>query len=348
MPGRQPDSPRPAFGLALIDESVPSVSVIIATHNRPRTLARAIESARASARGGVEVVVVDDASGDETERVCRATPGIVYVRVERNQGVAGARNIGLLASRGDYLTFLDDDDVRLPGSLDRQVEALASAPEAAFVYGQALIGQQSGAATGEFYPARCPRGDVFWELLAQNFVPCGAAVFRRSCLYGVGLMDDGISGIDDWDLWVRLSERYEVLAEERPVVIWRRSTPATGQGTSRAAALVGLSARQFRRHWLGLPRAAEAPAARQRESWRRFSDNMAKHLLWETWRALAAGLPVQALRNCLAALRLFPAAVVRVISPSSLRYLLEHAPREWRAIRGGARPSPESTNRGRR
>lgn len=327
---------------------MPRVSVIITTHNRPRLLARAIESARASARGDVEVVVVDDASEDETERLCRADSGIVYVRAERNQGVAGARNIGLLASRGDYLTFLDDDDVRLPGSLDGQVEALASAPEAGFIYGQALIGRQSGAPTGEFYPARCPRGDVFWELLAQNFVPCGAAVFRRSCLYGVGLLDDGISGIDDWDLWVRLSEQYAVLAEERPVMIWRRSTPATGQGTSRAADLVRLSARQFRRHWLRLPRAAEAPAGRRRESWRRFSDNMAKHLLWETWRALAAGLPLQAQRNCLAALRLFPAGVARVASPSSLRFLLQHAPREWRAVRGGARPSSESPSRGRR
>ena len=331
----------------MIDEVVPEVSVIIATRNRPRSLAHAIESARSSARGGVEVVVVDDASADETERVCRAAAGVTYVRAERNQGVAGARNIGLLASRGDYLTFLDDDDVRLPGSLDRQVEALASAPEAAFVYGRALVGQQSGAATGEYYPERCPRGDVFWELLAQNFVPCGAAVFRRSCLYSVGLLDDGVSGIDDWDLWVRLSERHAVLAEEQPAMIWRRSSPATGQGSSRAAEMVRLSERQFRRHWLRLPRAARAPARRRRESWRRFSDNMAKHLLWETWRALAAGQLLQAHKNCFAALSLFPAGVARAASPSSLRFLLRHAPREWREVRGSARPLPESPTRGR-
>src|SRR3954470_23631066 len=110
----------------------PEVSVIITTHNRPHMLARAIESAREASQGDVEVVVVDDASSDETASVCRSISDINYVRVERNQGVAGARNLGILASHGAYLSFLDDDDLRLPGSLDRQVEALAPFPESGF------------------------------------------------------------------------------------------------------------------------------------------------------------------------------------------------------------------------
>ena len=98
-------------------------SIIITTHNRPKLLRRAVESAFAAGTN-LEVIVVDDASTDETARVCRDLPRIKYVRVERNQRVAGARNLGLLASSGQYITFLDDDDVRFPGSLDRQIKLL--------------------------------------------------------------------------------------------------------------------------------------------------------------------------------------------------------------------------------
>src|SRR5437588_12046341 len=95
---------------------MPSVSVIIPTHRRPHLLGRAVESARAAGES-VEVVVVDDASTDETAEVCASIPNIRYVRIESNRRVAGARNVGLLACAGEYLSFLDDDDLRLPGSL---------------------------------------------------------------------------------------------------------------------------------------------------------------------------------------------------------------------------------------
>src|ERR1043165_2130661 len=108
---------------------MPRSSIIIATHSRSQLLPRAVESARAAGID-VEVIVIDDASTDETAAVCRTLKGIKYLRVERNQRVAGARNIGLVASKGEYLSFLDDDDTRLPGSLDLQVELLAQNPDA--------------------------------------------------------------------------------------------------------------------------------------------------------------------------------------------------------------------------
>jgi glycosyltransferase involved in cell wall biosynthesis len=313
------------------------VSVIITTHNRPHLLSRAVESARGASSGPVEVVVVDDASGEETARVCRGLKEIRYVRVESNLGVAGARNRGILASRGEYLSFLDDDDVRLEGSLDGQIEALDSAPDAGFVYGQAILGMEDGSPTEDFYPARCPAGDVFWELLSQNFVPCGTVVFRRSCLDRVGLLDTGIPGIDDWDLWVRVAEFYPVLSQERPLMIWRKSTPDSGQGTSDAARMVELSVRRFRDYWLALSRVRQAPARRRREVSRRFSFNMARHLLWEAVRSLAAGQSRRSRKNLLAALRLCPSGVARVlVHPRSFRSLLTRAPKERRALKAGA------------
>ena len=156
------------------------------------------------------------------------------------------------------------------------------------IYGQAFYGDQEGNPTDRFYPADCPQGDLFWKLLCRNFIPCGSAVFRRSCLSRVGLLDDSIAGLDDWDLWVRIGEIYPIIALELPVITWRRSTPASGQGTSNAAQMVSLSVRQFHR-WMNLPRAESASRHTKRSLWHGFSENMAEHLIWESARALRSG-----------------------------------------------------------
>jgi glycosyltransferase involved in cell wall biosynthesis len=297
---------------------MPRASIIIATHSRPHLLPNAIKSARA-AGSDVEVVVVDDASSDETARVCQSLSGIKYVRLDRNQRVAGARNVGLVASRGEYLSFLDDDDTRLPGSLDAQIEVLEGKPRAGVIYGQAIRGDQHGRPGHLSYPATCPQGDIFWKLLTQNFIPCGSAVFRRSCLSSVGLLDDSVPGMDDWDLWVRIAEIYPIMALEKPVIIWRRSTPASGQGTSRAAALVSLSVQKFRNSWMNLPRFVEAPEKTRRAAWRRFSENMAEHLIWESVRALRRGRPGQSLRDLSVLPRLSPLSLMRIVEHRILR-----------------------------
>lgn len=312
------------------------LSVIIATRNRPRVLPRAVESAR-RAGAEVEIVVVDDASTEETQEVCRHLSGINYVRAERRQGLGGARNLGIVASEGEYLSFLDDDDVRLPGSLDLQLEALESAPEAGFVYGQASVGDQDCVPTGEVYPRHCPRGDVFWELLAQNFVPCPSVIFRRSCLYRVGLLDDQSPVIEDWDLWVRIAELYPVIALERPVVVWRRSTPTSGQLTSQPVEMVRHSTRHFQRRWLTLPRATNAPARVRREAKRQFSINMSKHLMWQAACSLKEGQVSSARQNALAALCLHPLGVARAAaSASTFRFLFAKVSGKSRGAAGSS------------
>jgi glycosyltransferase involved in cell wall biosynthesis len=314
------------------------VSIIITTHNRPHLLSRAVESAHAaSRRRRVEVVVVDDASAETTANLCRNLRGVKYVRLERNHGVAGARNRGILESSGKYISFLDDDDARLAGSLDIQLDALEAAPEAGLMYGQAILGLEDGSPTDDFYPAHCPQGDVFPQLLAQNFVPCGTVLFRRSCLERVGLLDAGIPGIDDWDLWVRIAELYPVLSQEEPVMVWRKSTPLSKQGTSNAVRMVELASRRFKDYWLALPRAQKFSARTRRKVSQKFSNNMANHLLWESVRSLASGQMLRPQKNILAAIRLCPAGVARaLLRPKNFRFLLTHAPKEREALRSSA------------
>jgi len=279
------------------------ISVIIPTHSRPHLLPRAVESALAAGTD-VEVVVVDDASTDETAEACRALKGIRrYVRLAHNQGVAGARNVGVLSSTAEYIAFLDDDDLRLPGSLDLQLAVLNNTPSAALIYGQALIGGATDRFTHDRYPQPCPEGDVFWQLMTQNFIPCGSVLFRRSCLFSTGLLDRSIVGIDDWDLWLRIAALYPVAALDQPVVVWHRPSPESDQSSARVVEMVALSTKQFRRRWLRMPRASEASPMVRREAARRFSQNMASHLANEALRSLSRWRLMRANRCLVAALR---------------------------------------------
>lgn len=292
--------------------TLPQASIIITTHNRPHLLPRAIESAR-RAGTNLEIVVVDDASSDNTAEVCREFNGhIKYVRVDRNQGVAGARNIGLLTSQGEFVSFLDDDDIRLPGSLDKQVAMLRQDSQAGLIYAQAIIGDQDGHTHQGITPEELPQGDLFFKLLASNFIPCGSVVFRRACLSAVGLLDDSISGPDDWDFWIRVAEIYPLIALKESVAVWRQSSPGSGQGTSQTDRMVALGIKQFGR-WMHLPRMAGASRRTKRAVWFEFSRRMAARLLWDSVRAVRLGQLGQLGRNFVTLPRLHPLAVLKVL-----------------------------------
>jgi glycosyltransferase involved in cell wall biosynthesis len=293
------------------------VSVIIPTHNRPHLLPRAVESARA-AGADVEIVVVDDASTDETANVCRQLEGIKYVRLEHNQGVAGARNVGVLASSADYIALLDDDDLRVSGSLDRQVALLEEDAAAGFICGAMLLSCQDGRLTGEVSAPGRPGGDVFWELLELAFpVMPLSVVIRKACFTRVGLFDNGLPGLDDWDMFVRIAELYPVVVFDEPVGIYRQPTPSSGQGSSAQARHLSRAARHHLK-LLCLPRAAAAPAEARREMRARTLNRIADTLLLNAVRRLQEGAFCSALANGLAALRLRPS---RALRPDAYRRL---------------------------
>ena len=297
------------------------VSIIIPTHNRPHMLPCAVESARA-AGADVEIVVVDDASTDETAHVCRHLEGIKYIRLEQNQGVAGARNVGVLASSADYIALLDDDDLRVSGSLDRQVELLEADAAAGFICGAMLLSNQDGRLTGEVSAPRYPSGDVFWELLELAFpVMPLSVVIRKECFERVGLFDSGLPGLDDWDMFVRIAELYPVAVSEEPVGIYRQPTPTSGQGSSAQARHLSRAARHHLK-LLCLPRAAAAPAAARREIRARTLNRIADTLLLNAARRMREGAYHFAVSNCLAALRLRPSRALRPVAYRRLASIL--------------------------
>ena len=123
---------------------LPLVSVIIPTYNYGRYLGKALASCRDQTYKGLEIIVVDDGSTDDTRGVVeRFGPDVVYI-FQENQGVSRARNTGLAVGRGELLTFLDADDYLLPDSIAARVEILRSRPDIGIVFSDTFPATRRG------------------------------------------------------------------------------------------------------------------------------------------------------------------------------------------------------------
>ena len=300
------------------------VSLIIPTFNRPHLLSRAVESAQRAGQD-VEVIVVDDGSSDGTASVCAALRDVKYIRLDRNQGVAGARNVGLLESSGEFIAFLDDDDMRLPGSLDHQVSLLLARPEAGLVAGGVMLADQDCVPTGEVAVPRGNSGDLFWKVLELDLhlIP-DSVVVRKECFFEVGIFNRRLAGIDDWDMWTRIAEVRPIVVDPAPVCVYRVASPGSGQGSSALGRHMH-AAVNHQTNPFSLPRAQDAPAAQRRAVRRNTRRRIADTLSWRAAEELPRGAFRFAALNFLIAVRLSPFWAVR---PTHLRVLWRSATRE--------------------
>ncbi|HEV8426717.1 MAG TPA: glycosyltransferase [Pyrinomonadaceae bacterium] len=297
---------------------MPSVSVVITTYNRAQLLRRAIESAL-NAGSDPEVIIVDDCSTDDTREVCEEFAGIRYVRLRSNRGLAHARNVGIAESSCEFIAFLDDDDLRLPGSLDTQFRVLSADHNTAFCYGQALMGDaRRQLPTGEIYPISCPQGDIFWDLLEDNFIPMPSVLARKSSLINLGGFNTDLSLIEDWDMWLRLSEHFLIAAIEEPVAIYRKPVAESNQMCSNSAQLCR-QALYVQQMALNRPRAQVAPRSRRRYVRRRFRDRAYEILMTEATNSIHEGDAKSARANLLDAFRFRP---FRTVVSGRLPWLL--------------------------
>jgi len=297
---------------------LPAVSVVITTYNRSGLLPRAIESAL-NAGTDLEVIVVDDCSNDDTPEVCAHICGIRYVRLDVNGGLANARNVGIAESSSEFIAFLDDDDLRLQGSLDKQLPLLAADDRIALCYGQALIGDaKRQLPTGEIYPLDCPRGDILWELLEHNFIPMPSVLVRKSSLLKEGGFDTSLDVIADWDMWLRLSEQFLIAAVAEPVAIYRKASVESGQMCSNSAALCD-QALHVQQMALSRPRGRALSRAKRNYVQRRFRNRLFEILMTEATNSIHEGNTKSARANIKDAFRFCP---IRTIASGRLLWLL--------------------------
>lgn len=185
------------------------VSVVIPTYRPGELLAQAIESALAQGVPDTEIVVVDDASPAESRPLLEELAGrypIRLIRREQNGGPAAGHNTGIGQAQGEFVAFLEHDDLFLPGKLEKQLAALEAHPDWGACYcGYVEVGLK-GEQTGAPETLRREGDAVLPELLARNFISSlSLVVARRACLLEAGGLDETFSVAHDYDLWLRIA-----------------------------------------------------------------------------------------------------------------------------------------------
>lgn len=179
--------------------SSPLVSVVIPTRNRKDLLCRALASVEAQHYEPIEVHVVDDAS--EVPVVESRNLPLYVHRRDASGGASAARNVGIAAAAGEYITFLDDDDTLSPDAIYNTVKWLEAHPSEAVVSSWHAVVRPDGSTTTFRGPRRCSAAVLRWyDALSALFL-----VGRRSAVGNALVFDETLSSCEDWDLWVRLA-----------------------------------------------------------------------------------------------------------------------------------------------
>lgn len=205
---------------------MPLVSVIIAAYNSENTIVQTIFSVLEQTFKDLEIIVIDDGSKDNTvERVREIKDRRIKLFPYENGGVAKARNRGITHATGEYITFLDHDDLWTPDKIEAQVSALQNSPDAGVAYSW-TINMYS-----EEKPVRFTKlspfyfeGDVYSQLLVYNFVASGSNILARAeVVESVGGFDGAPLSNEDWDFYIRLASKWSFVVVPQYQIIYRHT-----------------------------------------------------------------------------------------------------------------------------
>jgi glycosyltransferase involved in cell wall biosynthesis len=223
---------------------VPAIDVVIPVWNRARVVGRAVASVLAQDLPGadwsIQAIIVDDGSTDDLDgALARFVARVARVRHERNKGAAAARNTGVAAATGEYVAFLDSDDVWLPGKITAQIAFMERHRHRA----SCTAYQLKRPDTPEFVSPRYPTGvlglsDLAWGCFVSpgSTLICRREVFMRICDF-----DEALHRLEDWDWLLRYAVHYPLGLLAEPLA-WIEVTPGA-QGVKELAALDRLAAR---------------------------------------------------------------------------------------------------------
>ena len=216
------------------------VTAIIPTYNRSQLVVQSVASVLAQTYHDLELIVVVDGSTDDTlDRLDALFGSKITVLSQPNQGLPATRNRGILHASGEFVAFLDDDDLWLARKLERQIAYADMHPTVSLIGCQAYWMNLRGRLLRS-----PPHGydrqheEIAWsELTLVNCVAGGgsAAVVRRACLDRTGLFDPALRFCEDWDLWLRLAREHTVVQLREPLVLYRINPQGFRAGAPRVA-----------------------------------------------------------------------------------------------------------------
>lgn len=195
--------------------------MIIPTYRRANLIGRAIQSIISQTYKDFEIIVVDDGSNDNTEETIRSIKDerIIYIRHDKNQGAPAARNTGIKAALGNYIAFQDSDDYWHPQKLEKQIKVFENSPSEVGVVYTGFFRIVNG--IKEYIPyswVTKKEGDIHKELLKGNFIALSSIVVRKECFKKVGLFDERLPRLQDWEFVIRISKYYSFKFIEEPLL----------------------------------------------------------------------------------------------------------------------------------
>lgn len=200
------------------------ISVIIPTYNRAPLVKEAVDSVMAQTFKEWELVVVDDGSTDGTGALLEPYGLRLRYIWSGHRGVSAARNLGIRVTSGEWVAFLDSDDLWLPKKLERQMEILRRDPETALCYTDE-IWIRNGRRVNPGKRHKKHSGWVFERCLPLCLISPSSAVIRREVLREVGGFDEGLPACEDYDLWLRITLRHPVIFLEEKLIVKRGGHP---------------------------------------------------------------------------------------------------------------------------
>lgn len=205
----------------MVKTSNPLVSAIIPCYNAAKFLPEAIESVISQTYDNIEIIVVNDGSTDDTDLVVSPyLDKIQYVK-QANAGPAAARNNGISHANGEYIAFLDADDLWCADKIQKQVEIIGASTDIALVYSKF---ENFCNDTGEklsVMPDSTPSGLLFDLILQKNIIALPSVLLRKSKLIEVGGFDESLVTAEDTNLWLKIAYKYPIQAIPE-VLFYRR------------------------------------------------------------------------------------------------------------------------------
>lgn len=198
------------------------VSVIIPTFNSGAYLNEAINSVLNQTYSPFEIIVVNDGSTDSTDNILREYLNDIKYLSQENLGPASARNLGIKAAKGEYIAFLDADDIWLPEKIEKQVDIFRKNPATALVYSRFInFDDESGNDMGIF-PDKVYSGSIFDKLLLKTPILLSTAIIKSSVLFGVGGFNENLFTAEDTNLYLRIGKTHDISGMEQVLVKRRK------------------------------------------------------------------------------------------------------------------------------
>ncbi len=215
---------------------MPLISVIIPVYNGEKTIRETIESVLNQSFQDFEIIVIDDGSKDSTLEVVNSIQDPrLKVFSYPNARQAASRNRGFSHSAGEFIAFLDADDLWTPNKLEAQLKALQDNPQAAVAYSWSNCIDETGQFLREASHSTLS-GDVYPKLLLCDFLDNGSnPLIRRQALIEAGSFDESLPPAEDWDMWLRLAAHYHFVAVPYPHILYRQSPNSESANLSRMA-----------------------------------------------------------------------------------------------------------------